>query len=55
MWLRMRLLIGVAVEGVLVLEQYLSRSVYVQGWLVKSLAAFRQGNGGGRVDRQVDR
>jgi hypothetical protein len=55
MWLRTRLLIGVAVEGVLVLKQYLSRSVYVQGWLVKSLVASCQGNGGGKVDRRADR
>ena len=48
MWLRTSLLIGVAVEGVLVLERYLSRSVYVQGWLVKSLAAFVRGTGAER-------
>lgn len=53
MWLRTNLLIGVAVEGVLVLERYLSRSVYVQRRFVKSLAAFREGNGGGKVDRRV--
>lgn len=40
MWLRKSLLpIDVAVVGVLDLEGLLSGSVYVQGWLVKSLTA----------------
>jgi hypothetical protein len=48
-------LISVAVEGILYLERHISGGVYVQGWLVNSLAVFvrERGSKGGQAGEWV--